>query len=264
MIKINYKLNYFPKFILKRFTRIELPYIAVVILGIIYLLVRNYVPLANNVDITPSIRDVFLHIGYLVPFFEDAKWINPVFWTLSVEFQYYLMLAIAFPLALSSKQYLRIAFYILILLFPFVINTGQSFLPYWGAYFSVGIFYALFITNKISKIEYATISLFAALIIYYNQGLIDLSIAIVTLLIIHNFSKFTNKLGEFFGKISYSVYLLHSIVGSAFVNYMSHIYKEPYQKIIVITSGVLITIISAYIFWILIERPSQKLAKKIK
>jgi len=69
MIKINYKLNQFPKFILKRFTRIEPPYIAVVILGIVYLVVRNYVPSANNVDLTPSIRDVFLHIGYLVPFF---------------------------------------------------------------------------------------------------------------------------------------------------------------------------------------------------
>lgn len=264
MIKANYKYSLFFKFILKRFTRIEPPYLGVVLLGIIYLIARNYVPSANPIDLTPSFRDVMLHLGYLVPFVEDAKWINPVFWTLSIEFQYYLFLAVSFPLVLSNKYYLRYLFYAISLYGPMLLVRDQSFYPFWSPYFSLGIFYILYRTQKINNLEYVIITLLAAVQIVNNQGYLDLGIGVGTLLIIHNFSTFKNKIGEFLGDISYSVYLLHSIVGSAFVNFMSHRYTEPYQKVIVILFGIGITIGASYIYWKLIEKPSQKLAKRIK
>ena len=264
MIKFNYSFKNLPKFILKRFVRIEPPYLGVVLIGCIYLFIRNYIPSANNIDLTPSFRDVVLHIGYLVPFVDDAKWINPVFWTLSIEFQYYLFLAISFSLALSKKYWHRYVFYALLLIFPLILTSNQSFFPIWSAYFAFGIFYALYITNYIKWKEYLVVSIIAGTIVYFTLGAIDLSIAVFTLMIINQFSTIKFKIGDFFGNISYSLYLLHSIVGSAFVNFMSHIYVKPYEKIVVIFIGVAISIASSYVYWKFIEKPTQKLAQKIR
>lgn len=264
MLKVNYNFKLLPKFILKRFTRIEPPYIGVVLLGIVYLVARNFVPSATQIDLTPSFRDVALHLGYLIPFVEDAKWINPVFWTLSVEFQYYLFLAILFPLVLSGVKYLRFVFYFLVMLIPVFFGYGQAFFTHWSAYFALGIFYVLFITKRVSLLEFIITIALASIVVYTMQGLVDLCIGLSTLAIIHFFRAFTNKVGEFLGKVSYSVYLLHSIVGAGFINYMSHIYRAPYQKVLVILGGVVITILASYIYWKLIERPSQKLGNNIK
>ena len=86
MLKSGYKIKLLGKYLLKRFIRIEPPYLVAVVLGILYLYARNFIPSSTTIDLTPSFRDIMLHIGYLVPFIEDATWINPVFWTLSIEF----------------------------------------------------------------------------------------------------------------------------------------------------------------------------------
>ncbi len=264
MIKLNYKCFNIFKFMLKRFIRIEPPYLAAVILGILYLYVRNFIPSSAQIDLFPSLKDIFLHLGYLIPFFEDTKWINPVFWTLSVEFQYYLFLAITFPLVLSKQQIFRYLFYVILLVMPFTINYGQAFFTYWSAYFLMGILYILFKTKTIAFIEFVVTIILASIVVIFNQNWIDLLIALLTLCVIYFFRDFTNKLGEFLGKISYSLYLTHSIVGSAFVNFMSHRFTEPYQKFLVILTGVLITIVFSYVFWRLIEKPSHNYAKRIK
>ncbi|WP_420792884.1 acyltransferase family protein [Lentisphaera profundi] len=67
MIKDNYTYNNFSYFIKKRFIRIEPPYIATVILGILYLVLRNHIPGSTPIDMTPSVRDTLLHIPYFIP-----------------------------------------------------------------------------------------------------------------------------------------------------------------------------------------------------
>jgi len=81
---------------------------------------------------------------------------------------------------------------------------------------------------------------------------------------IHFFKNFTFDYGKRLGNISYSLYLLHTLIGGAFVNVMSHKFTLPYQKFIVIFLGVLISLASAAIFYRFIEKPSQQYTKKIK
>lgn len=263
MLKSNYSYVLFTKFISKRFVRIEPPYLVAVLLGVVYTIVRNYIPSSNSIDITPSIRDIILHLGYLIPFVEGSKWINPVFWTLSIEFQYYLFLALCFPMTLKNKKYFVYIFLSLIL-FLTLIPIPNSFFPFWASYFGLGIFYTLYLAKKISVIELFFFLLVSSLVIFHKQGLTDLIIGMGTLLTIHLFSKYKNSLGTFLGNISYSLYLIHSIIGSAFINFMSHRYVATHEKIIIISLGVVISICSAYIFWILIEKPSQNISQKIR
>ena len=144
LINSGYTLKKFGTFIKKRFIRIEPPYLVAVAIGIFYLIIRNYIPGTVENDLTPSFIEIILHLGYLIPFFDNVDWVNPVFWTLAVEFQYYLVLALLFPLAISSKIGLRITFYLLIAGATFL-PIGMSFFPYWGAYFMVGIIYVLYL-----------------------------------------------------------------------------------------------------------------------
>lgn len=263
MVKSNYTYSLLPKFIAKRFIRIEPPYLGAVVIGIVYLTVRNYIPSSAPVDLTPSLRDTLLHIGYLVPFFDDADWINPVFWTLSVEFQYYLYLALIIPLILSKNVLLKLIFYILLILPP-LFTFNSSFFPFWSAYFSFGIFYILFILGKISKVEYIVFTILSGFVVFYRLGFLNLAIGISTIMVIHFFKNYKSSIGKFLGKISYSLYLLHTVFGAAFVNFMSHRFRLPYEKFIVIILGVLISILTAFIYWKLVEKPSQKLSNKIK
>ncbi|NOQ72164.1 MAG: acyltransferase family protein [Crocinitomix sp.] len=262
MINSAYTLKKWKSFILKRFIRIEPPYLVAVAIGIIYLIARNYVPGTVAVDLTPSFTEIVLHLGYLIPFVENANWVNPVFWTLAVEFQYYLALSVLFPLVLTGKLFYRSIFYAIFIGGGFA-TLSYAFFPHWSPYFLVGIIYILMRKEVITKLEFGIVAAVLAPIIYINLGPVDLGIAIVSLLLIHYLSNFKTKLTLFLGKISYSLYLLHSMLGAAFINYLSHSYKEPYQKFIVISLGFAISVGSAYILYRFVEKPSHKWAKKI-
>lgn len=262
MIKSNYSLTGWKNFMLKRFIRIEPPYLAAVAIGIAYLILRNYIPGTVAVDLTPSTKEIVLHLGYLIPFFEGTHWVNEVFWTLAVEFQYYLALSLLFPLLLSNKLILRFLFYVLFIGAGFL-GTNYEFFTHWAPYFLVGIIYILMRKSIISTVEFWAVAIALVPCIYYLLGPVDLGIAICALLVIHYFSNFKTKLTLFLGKISYSLYLLHSIVGAAFVNYLSHRFTEPYQKFLVISAGFAVSVGAAYLLYRFIEKPTHAYAKKI-
>lgn len=263
MINLNYQIKQFGKYLLKRFIRIEPPYLMAVAAGILFLYARNFVPSSAAVDLTPSLRDVLLHIGYLVPFVKDAEWISPVFWTLSIEFQYYIFLALLFPLALSGKKVWQWAFSLIVVALPFL-QTPGSFYLHWSAYFGIGIFYALFISKKYTRTEFLVALALSSVSVYFAQGPIDLSIGLGSLAVIHFFPNFKTKVGLFLGDISYSLYLLHAIVGAGVINFLSHRFTAPIEKFGVVLVGIAVSILSAYVFWRFIEKPSQNRSRKIK
>jgi peptidoglycan/LPS O-acetylase OafA/YrhL len=90
MYKSNYTILKIPKFLLKRLLRLEPPYMFSILLAIIVITLRIILLKINDVNF--SLTQIFLHVGYLIPFFEDYKWINQVYWTLAIEFQYYFFL----------------------------------------------------------------------------------------------------------------------------------------------------------------------------
>lgn len=262
MLNGNYKFNSWKNFLIKRVIRIEPPYIMAVILATVYMYSRSYLPNSIDVDLTPSFMDIILHIGYLVPFFENVKWLNGAFWTLAIEFQYYLTLIVLFPFMINKTFWKRILFYFVFLLPAFILES-PSFLIHWASLFLLGIMYVLNRTEKIKKIEYYIVSIISAFSVFYFLGVDSLIIAIVTLLIIHFFSNYNQKQFDFLGKISYSLYLIHGLTGSAIINILSHSFRESYQKPLVILIGLFFSIFCAYLMYLFIEKPFQKIASSI-
>lgn len=65
------------------------------------------------------------------------------------------------------------------------------------------------------------------------------------------------------GKFSYSVYLLHAIVGAAIVNFLSHYVNSTIGKFGVVITGLIVTFFFSYIMYLSIENPSKKLSSKL-
>ncbi|MBK7241407.1 MAG: acyltransferase [Flavobacteriales bacterium] len=200
LIKTNYKIDSIGPYLLRRFVRIEPPYLVAVALGVIFLFVRNHIPSSAAIDLVPTFQEIVLHVGYLIPFFEGTEWISPVFWTLAIEFQYYIIIALFFPLALSSKVGLHWIFNGLILISPFLVPSTSIFMG-WSSYFGLGIFYALYISKKYSIQEFILAMLLCSIVVYLKQGWVDLDRRIRSS-INCSFSSGTSdkKVGLFFGK----------------------------------------------------------------
>lgn len=262
MVKTNYNITLIGRYLLRRFVRIEPPYLVAVALGILYLFVRNHIQSSAAVDLVPSVKEVVLHVGYLIPFFEGTEWISPVFWTLAIEFQYYIFIALLIPFALSPRIGLHWIFNGMILLSPFLVPDTSTFMG-WSSYFGLGIFYALYISKKYSIKEFILVMLLCSIVVYFKHGSVNLFVAFGVLSVVHFIPEHKSKIGSFLGKISYSLYLIHPLIGLGFINFMSYRISTPIEKILVVIMALILTILSAYLFWKLIERPSQLSAQKI-
>jgi peptidoglycan/LPS O-acetylase OafA/YrhL len=263
MILAGYQYRHFFTFLWKRSLRIEPPYLVSMIIGMIYLYVRNFVPSSTPVDLFPTWKEILLHVGYLIPFVEGSRWINAGYWTLAIEFQYYISLALIFPLALSKENVQRYLFYIILLAMPFLYNNGHCFTG-WGSYFLLGLVYILLYFKRIPLYEYIVVSIIASVVTLLQRDLWDLSIAWGTIALVYFFQDWENKFTRYFGNLSYSFYLLHSVIGGSIINFLSHRYTETWEKPLVILFGFLASTIASHFYFEWIEKPSMSWSKSIK
>jgi len=262
MIRGGYGYHNWGTFMLKRLIRLEPPYLACIALALIYFQVRMLVPTSVEADLMPGPKDLMLHLGYLVPFFK-ARWALGIFWTLAVEFQYYLIISLLLPLALSGNKAGRYSFYLFFLCCPFFLSN-KFFFPLHGAIFLMGIVYTFLLTNIIESRECFILTLLCIAVSLVVLPIKHTIAGVATLLIINFLPNLTNGVLEFLGKISYSLYLIHQVTGKALINVLSYKFRADYQKPIVIIAGYLFAIIAAYVFYRIIEKPSQKLSARIK
>lgn len=264
MYHANFKLKHFFKFAFKRFCRLEPPYLASLLLAIFILWGRDYFLHTNNFSNLVSLKRVALHFGYLIPLFENYKWLNDVYWTLAAEFQYYFLIALLFIPLIKSNFFLRVVIGGCMIGFSFI-GGPREFLPYWLPVFYIGILIFLFKIQKIAKIEfYITVSvLFLFSCYHYHLGsVVYMLIAAVAILY---YGECKVLILNYLGKMSYSIYLVHLPIGLTLMNIMAHSFFDTYlEKVFVLLSGFVATLISSYIMYLLVERPSKKLSASIK
>ena len=258
----NYQVSSFFRFFIKRLARLEPPYLISILIMLAVLFFRKYSPAYNNVQVLITTKQLFLHVGYLIPFFKGLNWINNVYWTLAIEFQYYIIIGFFYFLLISKKIYIRLIAYAIIVVVPVFLPYGH-FLPYWLPIFGVGILIFLYKVGRIHTIEFTLVSVvFLADIFIFNEKTASLVTMLCELSIFLLFNK-TNKILAWLGKFSYSVYLLHAILGAAVVNLLSHYANTMLSKFIVVAIGLVITFFSSYLMYLLVEKPSKKLSSKL-
>lgn len=259
MFHAGFEFKNFFRFLMKRLARLEPPYVFSILLGLVVLVLKSKllgVPI-NNL----SLNQVLLHFGYLIPFFKNYDWLNVVYWSLAVEFQYYFFIAILFIPLIKSNLLIRILIYVFICLLSFI--GGKVFLLYWLPAFFIGIVLFLFKTDLIKRNEYIITTILLLVLCGFKYALPSLSYILIPVVLVLFYPNLKIKILDFLGKMSYSIYLIHPVIGASFINVLSHSVKSDIGKVLVIISGVLLTLISAYVMYRIVEKPSKKLSTSI-
>lgn len=261
LIQNNYKIRNFFRFILKRSIRIEIPYIA----SIICLLVVHYISsrLFSWVHFSIEPKRFLLHLFYLIPF-TDYKWYSIIYWTLAVEFQYYLLIALIIPVFIHRNRLIQTIALLgfTSLIFFRLLDSETAYVYSHTGIFAMGIVTCLFYLKRASLWQFMLILIYGSILTwYFRNGEIAIAAFLTSLIIC--FVKFDFKIGDFFGKISYSLYLTHILTGQFFIELAMWYWKLPIPNHLILLTSLTIAIISAWVFWKLIENPSKQLASRI-
>jgi peptidoglycan/LPS O-acetylase OafA/YrhL len=255
MYQKKYQLKNFFKFLLKRTIRIEPPYI----IFLFVLLIWNYCLFHTKgigKEYLFGVKDFFMNALYLVPFF-SGKWIIIIFWTLAVEFQFYMLTGLTYNLLLKNQiiRYLTILLFVIIgCIIPEKFNTVFNYY----IFFAVGFISFLNYTKQIKRKEYILFLVFALGFIIYKELQVVIPILLFTLLAIE-FLNFKTRISAFFGKISYSLYLTHGLAGGATVLLTIGKLNGDWQFI----AALVIAVLFAWIYYLGIEQIFLKQSKKI-
>lgn len=262
MYKNKYQIKNIGVFFAKRMVRIEPPYIVSIILILLFAWLSAFSPWAHtSMTYQPDWKNIMGHLCYLNAFTKQP-WLSPVYWTLALEFMFYIILALFYPLLTSSQKGVLIATFYCFLSLSFTRNL----LPYYllqhhTVFFALGIALFLFHIGKINRVEYAVLTLSCFIACYMLYAPLFSWVALAALLFIHFVTRIPKVLWAL-GTISYSLYLTHAIVASRF--------EALFVKLIPslstgtkFTLGLLGCIAFAAVFYYFIERPFQKISKNI-
>jgi hypothetical protein len=230
------------------------------VLFIILLLIWNYWLFhfrGTGTEILYDVKQFILNITYLAPFF-GAKWIIVIFWTLAVEFQFYILTGLTYNLLLKSAQ-VRYAIMISLIGVGMLIPEKYFTVLNYYVFFALGFQTFLFVIKKIDIKEYLISALVGILFVYFLVLDIAALAALFTLLGVFYFNVKT-KVSDFFGKISYSLYLTHGLAGGAVGLFTIKMFTPEIR----FTLAIVISIAFAYLYFLLVEKGFLKISKRIK
>ena len=280
LVKGQYSYRKFGRFMWKRALRIEPPYLISIVFFALYGIARTwlgeiYPTVGAGTYSIPDTPTIIAHIGYLVPFnwglpyFKDATWLNGAYWTLAVEFQYYLLVAISFPLLFHRKAMVRLSCLLPMILsstvlFETIKGPDSGLVFRWLPYFVVGIELVQYQMRLIRKGEYAVISLFALAVITWNESAAHALAASGVVLIVFLAPEFRTKWGDYFGDISYSLYLLHGLLGWSILNYVAGRDFSTWSRGLAVVVALAVSVVSAHLMFRFVETPSRKASKAVQ
>ena len=212
-------------FFLRRMVRLTPPYhVSILIASVVYLI---RIIITRHFSYFPDISTLLANLLYLQGFFNLAD-VNSAFWTIRIEIQFYLFFALIMFFSFQISKKLKIIStdicFFTIFSMSFIISLVQLywdfdkiriiFLPSWEM-FALGVI-SFYIYSKKITFQHGILIFVLLLILIYIYPNEYLTCAIYTyllLLIVIYRSKLTEWLNfpviQFFGKISYSLYLVH-------------------------------------------------------
>ncbi|MFN3874366.1 MAG: acyltransferase family protein [Flavobacteriales bacterium] len=206
-------------------------------------------------------------IGNLIflPQLFGTSWFNFAFWTLAVEFGFYLSIALLLPVLMHPSMR-RLSGFIAIALLGLSIWSDTDFLRFTG-YFALGVSAFLFRRGVMGHAGLALIAAasMAALLVQHPWPPVLLS-AVTTALILWRpgiGSRFTDWLGA----ISYSLYVMHVPVGyfsESALKRIVHLHESAWGKVAMLAVYTCIALLVAHVVYQVAEKPLLERLKRIR
>jgi len=255
LYKSKYAINDYFRFLYKRTLRLHPPYLAALIITLIISGVSYKLRHLPNPE---TLKSILLSIFYI-----HTPADNPVFWTLKIEAEYYIFIGLFYTVFTRNSKVL-----VLLLTSSLLIISQTVLIEYIGLFkyiifFLIGIVgYLIYTSNGNKLLNYlALLVLIIFSFCFYKFAAAITSSA--TIMIILYFRKPVHSILEFPGRISYSIYLLHFVIGVKLINLLQRSIAPYYQWTLFILAT-LVCFLIAWIFWKYIEKPSADLSNKVK
>lgn len=252
-----YKINKFFTFLLKRSLRIDPAYYLAIIFTIILFKYFAAVSPVKEAGFPIIPAQLIAHLIYIIPFTKYNFYLH-VFWTLGIEFQFYLLIGLFY--FLNDTPIYRLLFLCLFTLSSLISWPNSEYVVFtYAPIFTTGI--ALVALREKKTWLNASGFVFFLAFVSYKLGLIIFLLLSTSCLIVL-FFKSTVRLLTFLGDVSYSLYLTHTLTLWVLLRVFSRLHIDvnnvPFFWLSVEVS---IAIFCSYIFFRLIEKPSLLLSK---
>ncbi len=261
LYRARYALRDYPRFLLKRNVRLYPPYLASIVITI---LATNFIMAPKlglpRVDVTgPSLLAHFAYLNDLI----HLPWVNVVYWTLAIEFQWYLLVGLMFPLLVTGSKLARFAGLAGIMAAYFMVGHDRLIfhsIPI----FLVGVFVFQYRISLIGLREMLGLIAVMVLAMIGPIGWIVAGVSVTTGMLIA-FSTFHSHRMDRVGDVSYSLYLLHLPIGVTLIGCLSHWlpYSGSYMIVLDVV-GVAASGLAAWMMYQIIEKPSQEMSSAIR
>ena len=261
MVKNGYQLRNFPGFLGRRLLRLEPPYL----LSMLVVLVLNYLStLSSLYQGTGFVFDpvqLGLHLGYLIAFIPGYDWLIPVYWSLAIEFQYYLIVGLLFGL-INHRHLLGFwAGALGLLLLALVLPNDKLFFHY-SPYFVLGFGLFRKLERGLSDLHFYGLMALALGLIYYQTGIQTTLAALFPCLLIRFAPSWNPQPLRFLGMISYSLYLLHLPLGGRVINLSERLVAGDWGRVGMVGVAFVVAVVAAYGFYWVIEKPAMGWSKR--
>lgn len=260
-----YSVRQIGPYLAKRIIRINPPaYAALALVLLQWFLIDRFINHNQVYTGEITLPQILHNMIFTVPF-THYKWVVGIFWTLAIEFQFYIFIGLFFNFLFESKG----------LLWKFVLGyAGVSLLQYlpfadfrnffhYSSLFAMGGITMLYHQNRIARREFMTVMvLFTALAYWQLDSSITVTGVLTSVAIL--LTRVENKLFALIGKISYSFYLIHVLVGTTaeFVLVRVITPDTEIKKVVITLLCIVSALAGAYMFYTFIEKPFIDLAKK--
>ena len=276
----SYHLKQFPMFLLRRAIRIEPTYLASVIAAAtLVFLMSSLAP--HGTPCLPSLKQLALHALYLIPFSHEA-WIQGVYWTLAVEFQFYLCIGLIFPIIIfafrkagrSAALFLSAAFGLLVLIAHAV---PEVMLFQYATCFAIGMLVAGRRIFSFGILPIICMTILLELLGLWNghNWNVILGSAVAAMIALFCTGP-VNKEGRwikpfwFLGTISYSLYVVHQVIASASENIFHFLLKKVHGTSglilanLVPVASLIAAFIAACLLYRFVEKPTHELSRNLR
>jgi peptidoglycan/LPS O-acetylase OafA/YrhL len=263
MLRAGYRLSAWPTFMVKRLVRLEPPYLVSIVIVILLGIASTMAPGFRGppIDWTPA--QIAGHLGYLNTFL-GLPWLNPVYWSLAIEFQFYILIGLTLPALLAAPPAARLAAIAFVTLLPMALPqvsaaTIGPALPF----FAAGLLTFLVTAELVRPAAYWATLAGLGTSLLATRGCVEALAAVAPAAAIAGLR--LPRIGPvaWLGAISYSLYLLHVPVGGRIVNLATRVSASPIFELVVVAAALALAIAAAAVLHVMVERPSQRLAARI-
>jgi peptidoglycan/LPS O-acetylase OafA/YrhL len=249
-------------FLLKRFVRLEPPYLLAVSLCVVLGALSAAAPGYAGQPFVLDRVQLLLHVGYLNAFF-DVPWLNPVFWSLAIEFQFYLSMALLYPLLAQRRRAVALAALGAASLSALALRD-EAFVFLYAPLFGFGVLAFWLRTGQLGSLAFLALAAANAIVAVPALGPAATAVGGATALMLAFAEWRVPRALSFLGAVSYSLYLLHVPIGGRVVNLGARAAEGDVARILVLAAALATSLLAAWLFFRLVERPAQRWSARLR